>query len=191
MNPDDQAFAVIKIIANQWYWKIDITATISRALYQVLKGNSFHDESFDELSKILRSSTSTYQDYFAFYQKIQWVTMERSFIVLGSEISALDALDDKTFCSRLLMIDESIKLPVNQPLKFIISSNDVLHSFNIPALGIKIDAVPGRLSEITTVIERPGYFIGQCAELCGENHGFMPIIIEAVTMEEFINFFDE
>ena len=65
------------------------------------------------------------------------------------------------------------------PYRFIITSTDVLHSFAVPSLGIKVDAVPGRLNQTSVFIRRPGVFFGQCSEICGVNHGFMPISIEA------------
>lgn len=79
----------------------------------------------------------------------------------------------------LLAVDNRLVLPVGRPIKLIITGADVIHSFAVPALWFKLDAVPGRLNERTIFIEKPGVFYGQCSELCGIKHGFMPIAIEA------------
>jgi len=81
---------------------------------------------------------------------------------------------------RLLEVDNPLVVPVLFPLRFIITSLDVLHSWAVPSLGLKIDAVPGRLNQINVTIKRAGEFYGQCSEICGVNHGFMPIKIIAV-----------
>ena len=86
---------------------------------------------------------------------------------------------------RLLEVDNRIVIPENTTIKFLVTAADVIHSFAIPALGIKIDAVPGRINEGWTRVQRKGVYYGQCSELCGVNHGFMPIALEVVTKEEF------
>jgi len=92
---------------------------------------------------------------------------------------------------RLLEVDNRVVLPVETHVRFIVTSADVLHSFAVPAFGIKIDACPGRLNEVSTYVKRPGVFYGQCSELCGINHGFMPIGIEVVGMEEYLRWVEE
>jgi cytochrome c oxidase subunit 2 len=76
---------------------------------------------------------------------------------------------------------------VNTEIKLIVSSADVIHCWTIPSLGVKVDAIPGRLNQINFIINRPGKFFGQCSELCGLNHSFMPISINTVSQEKFIN----
>ncbi len=82
--------------------------------------------------------------------------------------------------SRLLAVDNPILLPAEVRIRFLITSLDVLHSWAVPALGIKLDACPGRLNETFTFILREGHYYGQCSEICGINHGFMPIHVVAV-----------
>ncbi len=82
-----------------------------------------------------------------------------------------------TSCFRLLETDNYLVLPTNEPLRFLVTSTDVIHSWAVPSLGIKIDATPGRLNQVLTIIDRPGIFYGQCSEICGVNHGFMPIAV--------------
>jgi heme/copper-type cytochrome/quinol oxidase subunit 2 len=87
---------------------------------------------------------------------------------------------------RLLECDNPVLAPIGVPIRFLTTSLDVLHSWSIPACGIKMDAVPGRLNELVVVIEAPGIFFGQCSELCGYNHGFMPIKLIAVPINVFV-----
>ena len=88
---------------------------------------------------------------------------------------------------RLLYVDNFVVLPINTHIRIIITSADVLHSWAIPSLGIKMDAVPGRLNQVSTFIKRNGIFFGQCSEICGLYHGYMPIVVEALPMQDFIN----
>ena len=76
-------------------------------------------------------------------------------------------------------------LPVGRPIKLIITGADVIHSFAVPSLWVKMDAVPGRLNEKSFTIDKPGVYYGQCSELCGARHGFMPIAIEALPPAQF------
>ena len=85
----------------------------------------------------------------------------------------------------LLAPDNRLVLPVGRPIKLIITGADVIHSFAVPSLWVKMDAVPGRLNEKSFTIEKPGVYYGQCSELCGARHGFMPIAIEALPPEQF------
>jgi len=85
----------------------------------------------------------------------------------------------------LLGADHRLVLPVGRPIKVIATGSDVIHAFSIPAFWVKIDAVPGRLNEVTFTIERPGVYYGQCSELCGARHGFMPIAVEALPEPQF------
>jgi len=80
---------------------------------------------------------------------------------------------------RLLEVDNALHLPVGVPIRLLITSSDVIHSWAVPSLGVKVDAVPGRLNEVYLYIIRKGEFYGQCSELCGVNHGFMPIKVIA------------
>nr|BAR45839.1 cytochrome oxidase subunit 2 [Pseudotrichonotus altivelis] len=86
---------------------------------------------------------------------------------------------------RLLETDHRVVIPVDSPIRVLISAEDVLHSWAVPALGIKMDAVPGRLNQTAFITSRPGVFYGQCSEICGANHSFMPIVVEAVPLEHF------
>jgi len=86
---------------------------------------------------------------------------------------------------RLLEVDNRLVLPINTHIRLLVTSADVIHSWAVPSLGVKVDAIPGRLNQTEIYIRRPGVFYGQCSELCGVNHGFMPIVVEAVDNSTF------
>nr|WAB69685.1 cytochrome c oxidase subunit 2 [Coelophthinia sp. 1 JPL-2022a] len=88
---------------------------------------------------------------------------------------------------RLLDVDNRIILPMNSQIRILVSAADVIHSWTVPALGVKVDGTPGRLNQTNFMINRPGLFFGQCSEICGANHSFMPIVIESTNMKYFIN----
>lgn len=87
---------------------------------------------------------------------------------------------------RLLDVDNRIILPINTQIRILVTAADVLHSWTIPAIGVKVDATPGRLNQTNFLINRPGLFYGQCSEICGANHSFIPIVIERVPTNYFI-----
>ncbi|KQN24521.1 cytochrome C oxidase subunit II [Sphingomonas sp. Leaf34] len=86
---------------------------------------------------------------------------------------------------KLLATDNRIVLPVGVPIRLITTSNDVIHSWAVPAFWIKLDAIPGRLNETSFTIDKPGLYFGQCSELCGARHGYMPIAVEAVPPAQY------
>jgi cytochrome c oxidase subunit 2 len=86
---------------------------------------------------------------------------------------------------RLFDVDNPVVLPVDTDIRVLTTATDVIHSWAMPALGVKMDAIPGRLNETWLRIERPGIYYGQCSELCGDYHAFMPIKIEALSKEDF------
>nr|YP_010614351.1 cytochrome c oxidase subunit II [Dalbulus maidis]WAS32285.1 cytochrome c oxidase subunit II [Dalbulus maidis] len=88
---------------------------------------------------------------------------------------------------RLLEVDNRIVLPYNTKSRILVTSYDVIHSWTIPSLGIKIDGSPGRINQGSMMITRPGVFYGQCSEICGANHSFMPIVMESVNMKAFMS----
>jgi cytochrome c oxidase subunit 2 len=85
----------------------------------------------------------------------------------------------------LLEVDEPLVLPINKKIRFLFHSNDVIHAWFVPALAVKQDAIPGFINDSWAIIEKVGTYRGQCAELCGKEHGFMPIVVEAVTQVDY------
>jgi cytochrome c oxidase, subunit II len=91
---------------------------------------------------------------------------------------------------RLLDVDNNVVIPVDTNIRFIVTGQDVIHSFAVPSLGMKVDGIPGRLNQTATIAEREGLFYGQCSELCGILHGFMPICVEAVSPEKYLEWME-
>lgn len=90
---------------------------------------------------------------------------------------------------RLLDVDNRLVIPTFLPVRFLLSSSDVLHSWTIPSFGVKIDAVPGRINQFCFSSKRSGIFFGQCSEICGSNHRFIPVVMESLSFKNFISLF--
>lgn len=88
---------------------------------------------------------------------------------------------------RLLEVDNQLVVPTNTHVRCILTSADVIHSWAVPSLGVKLDCVPGRLNQTSFLAYREGVFYGQCSEICGANHAFMPIAVKAVSLDEYCN----
>jgi len=88
---------------------------------------------------------------------------------------------------RLLEVDNRVVVPVNTQVRVVITGADVIHCFALPSLGVKADAVPGRLNQVNFLVNRPGVYYGQCSEICGSDHSFMPIVVEGVSQEKFVH----
>ena len=87
---------------------------------------------------------------------------------------------------RLLDVDNRLIVPIQTVVRVLVTGGDVLHAFAVPSLSVKIDAVPGRLNQTSFYLKRPGVFYGQCSEICGANHSFMPIVVEGVSLEKYV-----
>nr|YP_010930308.1 cytochrome c oxidase subunit II [Apphia nigricauda]WKK49897.1 cytochrome c oxidase subunit II [Apphia nigricauda] len=106
-------------------------------------------------------------------------------IEFDSYMKPVNDLDLNGF--RLLEVDNSIVLPFNTNIRMLFTSSDVIHSWTIPSLGISVDCSPGRINQGSLNINRPGIYYGQCSEICGSNHSFMPICLESINMDSFTN----
>jgi len=121
------------------------------------------------------------------YSDFEYDFFFSSYMVDVRKPEGLIHVEDANFRGyRLLEVDKRVLLPVGVAVRLLITSNDVLHSWAVPAFAVKSDAIPGRLNQIIMVVSRPGVYYGQCSELCGINHGFMPIVIECVDLESYI-----
>ena len=85
----------------------------------------------------------------------------------------------------LLEVDNPLVIPIHKKVRFLITGNDVIHSFWVPDFAIKRDAIPGIMNDVWTIVDKPGIYRGQCAELCGQHHGFMPIVVRALPEDEY------
>jgi len=144
------------------------------------------------LDEIVDTQTIVKITAFQWYWKYEYpvIDIQTNDIFNFSYLSYMLPLEDLTEeeSLRLLEVDMPIIVPTNVNIKLIITAKDVIHSFAIPALGVKMDAVPGRLNQVTLHIFKPGIYYGQCSELCGVNHAFMPIALHAIDFNTFNNF---
>nr|UBQ33974.1 cytochrome c oxidase subunit II [Cysteochila lineata] len=134
----------------------------------------------DEINEPLITIKSIGHQWFWSYEYSDFKNVE-----FDSYMKPTNELSENEF--RLLDVDNRIILPINTPTRILITSADVIHSWTIPSLGVKIDATPGRLNQGVMFIKRPTLMFGQCSEICGVNHSFMPIVLESTSMKMFIN----
>jgi cytochrome c oxidase subunit II len=119
------------------------------------------------------------------YQYPDFIDSSEEFIEFDSYIVPESDLEEGAL--RMLEVDNRVIVPEETHIRFVITSGDVIHSYAAPALGIKCDAYPGRLNQVSAFINRPGVFYGQCSEICGILHSSMPIVIESVSLENFLS----
>jgi len=195
LDPYNDPGVTLKVIGRQWYWHYEYNVSIlvnnNDPLYKysdrALIWNDFVEKwnLNDPNKNYMLGTWPTYSD---------WEEMVNQLLKVKGVIHyehAFDSVmvneDDLVVGSkRLLIAKPSIVLPVAVPVKILVTSEDVLHSWTIPNLGLKVDAVPGRLNQFVFELKYPGTFSGQCSELCGASHGFMPITLHAVTEQDFI-----
>ena len=170
----------LKVIGHQWYWSYEYPEVHT---FEELEEEThlFKDESSDAPAL---SSDLLYKE----------VNLDDS-KTLYYNAAAADALafdsymvaeDDLAFGSlRLLEVDRRIVLPEQTHIRVLVTAADVLHSWAVPSFGVKVDACPGRLNQTNLFIKRQGLYYGQCSEICGVNHGFMPIVVRVVSKADF------
>nr|YP_011017731.1 cytochrome c oxidase subunit 2 [Heterosiphonia pulchra]WQF69554.1 cytochrome c oxidase subunit 2 [Heterosiphonia pulchra] len=135
------------------------------------------------ISPTVTIKTLGHQWYWS-YEYSDYVNSENDFINFDSYMVPEDELDLGQL--RLLEVDNRMVIPIKTHIRIIVSAADVLHSWAVPSLGIKCDAIPGRLNQTSLFVKREGLYYGQCSEICGLNHGFMPIVVEAVKLPNYI-----
>jgi cytochrome c oxidase subunit 2 len=200
-NPLRQSFfaydCAVTVIAHQWFWTYefleDNTHTfftdylLSDLLYQVSEKHinsgfftvpmidPFADDDYEDTRTYINSELRAYYDHVIANRE----NVETNYVKYDSYImSMVDVLD--TVGLRLLDTDYALVVPVGTRMRFLITSDDVIHSWAIPSLGIKTDAIPGRISLASTIVLEMGVYYGQCSEICGVGHGFMPIKVIAI-----------
>lgn len=140
------------------------------------------DESIDAT---LTLKALGHQWYWRYEYTDFWRTGASSLVEFDSYIVPENDIESHIF--RLLDVDNRAVVPYNTHVRVLISSADVLHAWTVPSLGVKADAVPGRLNQVKFIAQRPGVYFGQCSEICGANHRFIPIVMEAVNTNDFLN----
>ena len=119
------------------------------------------------------------------YEYSDYETEEGESLNFDSYLVAEDDL--ATGSLRLLEVDNRVVVPTNTHIRVIVTAADVLHCWAVPSFGFKIDACPGRLNQSSIYVQREGVYYGQCSEICGVNHGFMPIVVEAVALNDYVS----
>ena len=159
MDEMTDPYHTFKVIGHQWYWSYEwLTPTV---IYNHLsKENVNMDNS--EVNEIFNSWDLSTMD---------------SYMLSKQDVFAMNEKKQKQVAYNNLSVDNNLYLPVEKTVRALVTSSDVLHSWAIPSLGVKVDACPGRLNQINFMINRVGFYFGQCSEICGLNHGFMPISI--------------
>jgi len=140
------------------------------------------DESIDSSLTI---KVLGHQWYWSYEYTDFWSIRSNVQIEFDSYIIPQNELEINIF--RLLDVDNRTIIPYHVHIRILISSADVLHAWTVPSLGVKADAMPGRLNQVKFIRSRPGIFFGQCSEICGANHRFIPIVIEIVNINYFLN----
>jgi len=143
----------------------------------------------DEISDPSMSVLAEGHQWYWSYQYPDFLDSNNEFIEFDSYIVPESDLEEGGL--RMLEVDNRVILPELTHVRFIITSGDVIHSFSCNSLGIKADAYPGRLNQVSVFINREGVFYGQCSELCGILHSSMPIVIESVNLEKFLTWLEE
>nr|QIQ23132.1 cytochrome c oxidase subunit II [Rochia nilotica] len=133
----------------------------------------------DEVGSCVLTIKSVGHQWYWSYEYSDFLNIEFDSYMIPS-----DELESGQF--RLLEVDHRAVIPVNADIRVLVTSADVIHSWAVPSLGVKADAVPGRLNQLSFFAKYPGVFYGQCSEICGANHSFMPIVVEAVDVNDFM-----
>jgi len=167
-NPAPQVTTIV--IGRQWYWTYNYMTTSPKVVpnWVNIHKNSWGFKDTPEVFELNE-------------EKIGLTTGEMDSYMLEA------TYERNMYKLRLLDVDNRLVVPSHTWLRFCITSGDVIHSWAIPSLGVKCDAVPGRLNEIAVYIDFNGVYYGQCSELCGLNHAFMPIVVQAVYGEAFLD----
>jgi cytochrome c oxidase subunit 2 len=122
-------------------------------------------------------------DEFGFFSTLARESQDARTLKSGADVSSID--------NYLLDVDNPVVIPVNKKIRFLTTSNDVIHSWWVPDLGWKRDAIPGFINDDWTVVNEPGTYRGQCAELCGKDHAYMPVVLRAVPEDEYLEWVSE
>jgi cytochrome c oxidase subunit 2 len=184
-NPNPQTFTNHTVLEIVWTvipsFILVIIAVPSFALLYAM------DEVVDPAMTIKVNGHQWYWSYEYSDYTIRGEDDDADSIAFDSYLIPEDELNEEEGELRLLEVDNRVLVPTDTHVRVLVTSSDVLHSWAVPALGVKVDACPGRLNQTSFFAKREGVFFGQCSELCGVNHGFMPIVVEAVSLPTFVD----
>lgn len=182
---------MISAITNKHYYKYLVEGTVIEIVWTLVPAIVLVFIAFPSLQLLysmdevvdpsLTIKAVGHQWYWSYeYSDVEGDSIEfDSYMIPSSDLNVGDL--------RLLEVDNKVVVPVNTQVRVVITAADVIHSFAVPSLGVKADAIPGRLNQVSFLIKRPGIYYGQCSEICGSDHSFMPIVVEGVSQEKFVN----
>jgi cytochrome c oxidase subunit 2 len=173
---------LLEIQIVEWVWTLIPAVLLLQIALPSLLLLYMLDETVD---RILTVKTVGHQWYWSYEYKDFWSAENNINLEFDAYMIPTSELRDEIF--RLLDVDNRTVIPIHTQVRVLISSADVLHSWTVPSLGVKADAVPGRLNQVKFIRQRPGLYYGQCSEICGANHRFIPIVVERVELNTFLN----
>lgn len=182
---------IVSAILNKHYYKYLVEGTVIEIVWTIIPAVILIFIAFPSLQllysmdEVVDPSLTIKAIGHQWYWSYEYSDVENQPIEFDSYMISTSDLEEGDL--RLLEVDNRVVLPVNTQVRVVITGADVIHSFAIPSLGVKVDAVPGRLNQASMIIKRPGVFYGQCSEICGSDHSFMPIVVEGVSQEKFVN----
>lgn len=182
---------MLSAIINKHYYKYLVEGTTIEIIWTIIPAVILVFIAFPSLQllysmdEIIDPSLTIKAVGHQWYWSYEYSDVEEDSIEFDSYMLPSSDLEEGDF--RLLEVDNRVVVPVNTQVRIVITGADVIHSFAVPSLGVKADAIPGRLNQVSFLANRPGVFYGQCSEICGSDHSFMPIVIESVSQEKFVN----
>jgi heme/copper-type cytochrome/quinol oxidase subunit 2 len=184
----------ITVIGNQWYWTYEYNDFDLRSIFsKIVRQDGFFnnlDKNILELNNLLK--TARWKEFEVIKEDVLKFYYENEVNSIFSQLPTRISVDSNMVITqdlsqpRLLTTDQVLVLPSNTPVRLLITANDVIHSWAVPNFGIKVDAVPGRINQVVLETYVLGSVWGQCSELCGVNHGFMPIEIRVLSLPDFL-----
>nr|ALO20820.1 cytochrome c oxidase subunit 2 [Eudendrium capillare] len=186
---------MIIAITNKYYYKYLVEGTVIEIVWTLIPAFVLVFIAFPSLQllynmdEIVDPSLTIKAVGHQWYWSYEYSDLEEESIEFDSYM--IPSADLEIGDLRLLEVDNRIVIPVNTQVRVVVTGADVIHCFTVPSLGVKADAIPGRLNQVGFLAKRPGVYYGQCSEICGSDHSFMPIVVEAVSQEKFINWIIE
>ncbi len=186
---------MIIAITNKYYYKYLVEGTVIEIVWTLIPAFVLVFIAFPSLQllynmdEIVDPSLTIKAVGHQWYWSYEYSDLEEESIEFDSYM--IPSTDLEIGDLRLLEVDNRIVIPVNTQVRVVVTGADVIHCFTVPSLGVKADAIPGRLNQVGFLAKRPGVYYGQCSEICGSDHSFMPIVVEAVSQEKFINWIIE
>ena len=182
---------MISAMTNKHYYKYLVEGTTIEIIWTVIPAIILFFIAFPSLQllysmdEIIDPALTIKAIGHQWYWSYEYSDVEDESIEFDSYMVPTSDLEDGDL--RLLEVDNRVVVPVNTQVRVVITGADVIHCFAVPSLGVKADAIPGRLNQVSFLIKRPGVYYGQCSEICGSDHSFMPIVVEGVSQEKFVN----